>query len=99
MKEGEAVTTVKKTVVLHPIMDTYVRKTWAILIEDGHDATYSMALNFMLLATIMLAKNEEGLSEETQETLQGFLSDQQTINHLNSQEYLSRLRGIWGLGD
>lgn len=30
----------KKTVILHPIMDDYIRKTWAMLIENDYDATY-----------------------------------------------------------
>jgi len=51
-------TVIKKTVVIHPLMDSYVRKTWAILIENGKDASYSTALNFMLLATIFEAKTQ-----------------------------------------
>lgn len=51
--------TIKKTVVIHPIMDSYIRKTWAILIENGKDASYSTALNFMILATIFEAENQK----------------------------------------
>jgi len=56
---------VKRTVVLHPIMDKYVRRTWASLIEHGFDATYSMALNCIVLGAIMEAIGERGWSEET----------------------------------
>jgi hypothetical protein len=49
------VTVIRKTIAIHPIMDSYIRKTWALLIEEGYDEGYSTALNFMLLATIMEA--------------------------------------------
>ena len=51
---------IKKTVVLHPIMDSYIRKKWAILIENGHGANYSTALDRMLLAAIMEVTKEGG---------------------------------------
>jgi len=89
---------VKKTVAIHPIMDGYIRKTWSILIEQGHDATYSMALNYMLLIAIMEASEERGLMERTIETIQGFINDQKTIDRLNLQEHLGQLREHFGLG-
>ena len=98
MIQGENKGTVKKTVVIHPITDSYIRKTWAILIEQGHDATYSMALNFLLLIAIMEASGERGLSERTLETAQKFANDQKTINELNLQEHLGQIREHFGLG-
>jgi hypothetical protein len=88
---------IKKTVVLHPIMDSYIRKTWAILIDNGHDASYSTALNWMLLATIIEASKEGHLSEETIETVQSFMDDQGTIMDLNLQDHLANLRDFWGI--
>ena len=63
---------VKKTVVLHPMMDKYVRKTWAILIENDYDATYSMALNFMILVAIQEGIKDGSLSEETRDVVWEF---------------------------
>jgi hypothetical protein len=83
---------VKKSVVLHPLMDQYVRKTWALLIDGGHDATYSTALNFMLLAAIEESIKDGGLSEETRNDLWEFVNDQKTIQKLNLQEHLGELR-------
>ena len=84
-------TVVKKTVAIHPLMDSYVRKTWAILIENGKDASYSTALNFMLLATIYETTKPNGLSEETRELLWNFVEDQKTIDELNLQDLLTTL--------
>lgn len=88
---------VKKTVALHPIMDKYVRLTWAILIQDGYDATYSTALNWMLLAAVGEAVQKRGLSRETREWLDSFLKDHDTLNKLNIQDRLVHLREFWGL--
>ena len=93
----EKVQMVKKTVVLHPIMDNYIRKTWAILIDNGHDANYSTALNWMLLAAIMEVAKEGGMCEETIETLGSFTDDQATIMDLNLQDHLVNLRDFWGI--
>ena len=90
--EDTATKSIKKTVVLHPIMDQYVRKTWAILIEDGYDATYSMALNFMILVAIQEGIKDGGLADETVDVVRSFLNDQATISHLNLQDHLGQLR-------
>jgi len=82
---------IKKTVVIHPIMNSAIRKTWAILIENGKDASYSTALNFMLLATIFEAEKPEGLSEKTRELIWHFVDDQKTIDELNLQDLLITL--------
>lgn len=73
-------------------MDTYIRKTWAFLIENGVDATYSTALNFMLLAMIFEATKEGGLSEKTRKVIWAFVEDKKTINELNLKDYLTRLK-------
>lgn len=83
---------IKKSVVLHPLMDQYVRKTWALLIDAGHDATYSTALNFMLLAAIGESIKDDGLSQQTREDVWNFINDQATIGKLNLQEHLHELR-------
>src|SRR5437588_9094739 len=54
---------VKKSVVLHPIMDRAVRQIQAMLLEAEPpvDATYSTALNFMLVGLMYEALKEGGL--------------------------------------
>jgi len=96
MTEKVPVKPIKKTVVLHPIMDEYIRKSWAILIENGYDATYSMTVNFMLLIAIHGAIEEGGLSARTHEIIWEYASDQTTINQLNLQDHIASLRDIWG---
>jgi ketol-acid reductoisomerase len=89
---------VKKTVAIHPIMDGYIRKTWSMLIEAGYDATYSSALNFMLLAMIMETTKEGGLSDKARDTIWEFARDQATITELNLQEHLANLREYYQRG-
>ena len=86
---------VKKTVAIHPIMDGYIRKTWAMLVDEGYDATYSSALNMMLLMAIMETIKESGLSDETRNTIWDFAKDQETIDELNLQEHLAKLRDYY----
>jgi hypothetical protein len=82
---------VKKTVAIHPVIDKFIRKTWAILIENGYDATYSTALNFMLLIAIMEAIKGGSLSEETINIVWDFLKDEKTIEELNLTDQLSNI--------
>lgn len=89
--DHEDMTVVKKTVAIHPIMDSYIRKTWAILIENGKDASYSTAFNFMVLATIFEATKPDGLSNKTRELIWNFVEDQKTINELNLEDLLTTL--------
>ena len=87
---------VKKTVVIHPIMDYFVRKTWSLLIDAGHDATYSVAVNFMLLAAIEEARKDSGLSPETRDTVWSFAEDRTTIDKLNLEDHLQQVKkGLW----
>jgi len=83
-------TIIKKTVVIHPVIDMYVRETWAALIKAGYDATYSTALNFMLLIAIMETITR-GWSRETTQVLQSFLKDEKTIEELSMTEQLSKV--------
>jgi hypothetical protein len=83
---------IKKTIAIHPVMDQYVRKTWAMLVEGGCDATYSTAVNFMLLATILEASGQSsGLSKKTRELIWAFAGDQETIDELNLQDQLANV--------
>jgi predicted histidine transporter YuiF (NhaC family) len=82
---------VRKTVAIHPIIDNYVRKTWSMLIENGYDATYSTALNFMLLGAISEAMKEGGWSKETRNIVWSFMEDEKTINELNLEDHLASI--------
>lgn len=84
---------VKKSVALHPIMDQYVRKTWAVLIDLGYDASYSTVLNYMLLTAIGMVMNNS-IDEETKILLNGFLNDQETIEALTFEGALTKIRNI-----
>ena len=87
----EKMTVIRKTVALHQVMDQCVRKLWARLIEEGKDASYSTALNALILIAIMELGKPEGLSEETLKTLISFLNDQKTIESLNVQDFVANL--------
>jgi len=83
---------VKKTIAIHPILDKYVRRTWALLVEAGYDATYSLALNFMLLGAVLEATKEGGWSEETRKVVwDSFLKDRKAIEELNLEDMLTNL--------
>ena len=87
---------VKKTVALNPIIDSYVRKTWAMLIDEGYDATYSTALNFMLLLSIVQASGSDGLSQETRDVIWAFAKNKELVNALNLEGNIPRLHEMWG---
>jgi len=73
---------VRKTVALHPIWDQYVRITQASILEEGKDASYSLALNYMLLMAFNLVVNK-GIDMETAKIMSSFLEDQKTVEDLN----------------
>lgn len=85
---------VKKTVAIHPLMDKYVRQTWSILIEDGYDATYSTALNFMLLAAIGEATSGKGWSKTTRQNVWSFVEDEATMRALSLEDHLASLKQL-----
>ena len=91
MGEKTKLKVIKKTVVIHPIMDSYIRKTWSLLVEAGYDATYSSAVNMMLLMAIMEAAEKDGLTAKTRKTVWDFAADQATINTLNLQDHIAQL--------
>ena len=79
---------VKKTVALHPIMDSYVRRLQAILVEKGYNATYSTALNYMLLYNIFDVQHRK-IHPKVAELLQSFLDDRKTIKQIQREEKLT----------
>ena len=91
MEEKTKLKVIKKTVVIHPIMDSYIRKTWSLLVEAGYDATYSSAVNMMLLMAIMEIMKKQGLTAETRKTIWDFAGDIETINTLNLQDHIAQL--------
>lgn len=80
---------VKKTVAIHPIMDKYIRDTWAILIQAGYDASYSTALNYMLLGHIR-SVSEHGIEKDVAADLSSFLEDEETIEALDLEDYSTK---------
>ncbi len=79
---------VKKTVAIHPILDEYIRQTWSILIKKGHDATYSTALNYMLLTEVLYFA---GFTEnEISENIQSFLDDENSLRDINLEDYANK---------
>lgn len=80
---------VRKTVALHPVWDQYVRHTQAIILQQGKDASYSLALNVMLLTGFFLVINQ-GIDEETREMMLSFLEDQKIIEDLNFEDLTIR---------
>ena len=90
---------VKKTVAIHPLMDKFVRQTWSILIEDGYDATYSTALNFMLLAAVDEASSGKGWSKTTRQNVWSFVEDEATVRALNLEDHLTQLKQLTGVSE
>ncbi|MGA2789702.1 MAG: hypothetical protein ABSF00_02920 [Candidatus Bathyarchaeia archaeon] len=84
---------VKKTVALHPIMDHYVRKLQAILVEKGRNATYSTALNYMVLYNVF---NTIYGKKRREELLRAFLEDTATLSEIAKEdiiaEYMEKVR-------
>ena len=83
-------TVVKKAIALHPIMDQYIRKMWATLIEEGYDASYSTATNYMLLCQI-LTVIEQGIPDKVRDELNSFLNDENSIQELNIEDFASKV--------
>ena len=86
---------VKRSVAIHPLIDIYVRKVWAYLIEQGYDVTYSTTLNFMLLGAIIEAIKEGGWSERTREIVHKFLEDVEAIGDIDREDMIMKIiKGI-----
>ncbi len=82
---------VRRTVVLDSKLDACVREAWAELLGRGYEATYSMALNFMLVGHYAQATRPEGLVEEARGMMWNFAADRITTRHLNIQDHLARV--------
>ncbi|MHB8573594.1 MAG: hypothetical protein ACYDAY_11690 [Candidatus Dormibacteria bacterium] len=78
---------VKKTVVIHPYLEPFIRKSWALLIDAGVDATYSSALNFMLVGFIVAANRQE-LPRAALESMWDFARDEKSLSELNLRDQL-----------
>lgn len=90
---------IKKTVAIQPVIDGYIRKIWAMLVDEGYDANYSTALNFMLLLAIVQVTGDKGLSEETKRVIWAYAENRALINALNLEEDVSKLKSLWGNND
>jgi len=86
---------VKKTVAIHPIMDHYVRKLQAILVDKGWNATYSTVLNYMILYHVLDVSNRKQ-NPKVVKILQDFLNDRESIEQIQTEdrmaEYLEQSR-------
>ena len=87
-------TVLKKTVAINQIIDPYVRKLWSILIQEGFDASYSTALNLMLLGHIINV-SEKKLSGITKDELLSFLEDEKYSPNLQLDEYTSEVNDLF----
>ena len=92
---------IKKTVVLDDRIERFVRQTQAILVqaEPPVEASYSAAVNFMLLAAIQEASRPNGLSPDTREILWDFVYDAATIDELNLHERMDAVRSALTQGE
>jgi hypothetical protein len=86
-----ATETIRRTVVLHSAVDACVRKAWQVLIDAGFEATYSMAVNFMLVGHAIEASQPQGLSDEARASMWDFAADRETVRHVNIQDHLAML--------
>lgn len=86
---------VKKTVALHPIMDSYVRKLQAILVEKGYNATYSTVVNYVILYQVLDVIHRK-THPKVAKLLQSLLNDRRTIKEIQREdrmtEYLEQSR-------
>ena len=89
---------IKRTVVLDPVVDAYVRKVWAMLIDTGADANYSTALNFLSLAIIQEARKAPGsLPRDTRKLLWDFVTNSDaTLNVKGGDDGREALLKFWG---
>ena len=77
---------IKKTVALHPVMDGYVRKLQAILIDKGWNATYSTALNYFILYHVFDTVYGK---KRRDELLKAFLEDTRTLGEIAKQDIIT----------
>ena len=77
---------VKKTVALHPTMDAYIRKLHAILVDKGWNATYSTALNYIVLYQVFDTLYGKKRREEL---LNAFLEDNKTLGEIAKEDIIT----------
>jgi hypothetical protein len=82
---------VKKTVAIHPEVDQFIRKMWAMLIEKGYNVSYSTALHFTLLAGIYYTLKAVGLSEEEVAKFVGAFITGEKIEELDMEDAVTKL--------
>ena len=66
-------------------MDGYVRKLHAILVDKGFNATYSTALNFMVLYQVFDTIYPE---KKRKRLMQAFLDDAKTLDEIAKHDLL-----------
>ncbi len=88
---------IKKSIVLHPVIERGVREAQAALIraEPPVDATYSAAVNFLLLAALLEVGKDGGFSPEVLDDLRSFLRDRKAINELNLHDRLGSIQEVF----
>lgn len=88
---------IKKSVVLHPVIERAVRQTQAAMIqaEPPVDATYSAAVNLLLLAGALELLKDGGWSQEVVPDLHEFLRDRNVIEELNLHDRLAAVNEAW----
>lgn len=88
---------VKRTVVLDPAVDSYVRKVWAMLIDSGADANYSTALNFLTLAIIHEARRSPGtLPRDTRRLLWDYVANLAVSDSIKGDDSREAIVKFWG---
>ena len=85
----------KKTVVLHPLIEQFVRQTQGILINADVEGTYSAAVNFMLLGFVMAASEDQGPAPQVMETIWSFAHDSKTIDEINLRERMHLIQTVF----
>jgi len=83
---------VKKTVAIHPVIDSFIRKVWATLIEHGYNATYSTSLNLLLLYAILKILNFK--DEDCVKILRGFINDENVLTEINLEDQMTNVIDI-----
>jgi hypothetical protein len=84
----------KKTVAINEIIDPYIRKLWSELIEEGYDASYSTALNLMVLGHIINV-TEKKLSGIAKDELLSFLNNETYLLNLNVEDYAREINDLF----
>lgn len=87
---------VKRTVVLDALVDEYVRETWSLLAKnpDVYDATYSLAINFMLIGALLEAHKRKGWAKATRDDVWSFATDRTMAEELKAREAIEAVKGL-----